>query len=79
MARSHILHDVGMTVAEGRITVLPWAATAPANHHACASLVGLTPPAGGRVAIRTGHHAAGAVSVATLGVGYVPEGRRIFT
>jgi len=76
--KSHILHDVGMTVAEGRITVL-LGRNGAGKTTTLRSLVGLTPPRSGRVAIFGQDTTRLApFRVATLGVGYVPEGRRIF-
>ncbi len=76
--KSHILHDVGLTVAEGRITTL-LGRNGAGKTTTLRSLVGLTPPRSGRV------HVFGQETtrlptyrIAGLGVGYVPEGRRIF-
>jgi branched-chain amino acid transport system ATP-binding protein len=76
--KSHILHDVGLTVAEGRVTTL-LGRNGAGKTTTLRSLVGLTPP-------RTGHVRLFGVEttrlppfrVAALGIGYVPEGRRIF-
>ncbi|MBN9510979.1 MAG: ABC transporter ATP-binding protein [Alphaproteobacteria bacterium] len=76
--KSHILHDVGLTVAEGRITTL-LGRNGAGKTTTLRSLVGLTPPRTGRVTIfgqDTTRFAP--FAVAALGVGYVPEGRRIF-
>ncbi len=76
--KSHILHDVALNVAEGRITVL-LGRNGAGKTTTLRSLVGLTPPRTGRVAIfgeDTTRRAP--YRVAALGVGYVPEGRRIF-
>jgi branched-chain amino acid transport system ATP-binding protein len=76
--KSHILHDVALSVAEGRITVL-LGRNGAGKTTTLRSLVGLTPPRSGRVIIfgqDTTRHAP--FRVAALGVGYVPEGRRIF-
>ncbi len=76
--KSHILHDVGLSVAEGRITTL-LGRNGAGKTTTLRSLVGLTPPRTGRVRIfgrdvtRTPPF-----RVAGLGVGYVPEGRKIF-
>ena len=76
--KSHILHDVGMTVAEGRITVL-LGRNGAGKTTTLRSLVGLTPPRSGRVMIFGADTTRLApFRVAALGVGYVPEGRRIF-
>ena len=76
--KSHILHDVGMTVAEGRITVL-LGRNGAGKTTTLRSLVGLTPPRSGQVTIFGADTTRLApFRVAALGVGYVPEGRRIF-
>ena len=76
--KSHILHDVGMTVAEGRITTL-LGRNGAGKTTTLRSLVGLTPPRSGRVTLFgvdiTGQPA---YRIAASGVGYVPEGRRVF-
>jgi branched-chain amino acid transport system ATP-binding protein len=76
--KSHILHDVGLTVAEGRITTL-LGRNGAGKTTTLRSLVGLTPP-------RTGHVSLFGLDItgrppywiAASGVGYVPEGRRVF-
>jgi branched-chain amino acid transport system ATP-binding protein len=76
--KSHILHGVGLTVAEGTITTL-LGRNGAGKTTTLRSLVGLTPPREGRVAIfgvETTRWPP--FRVAGLGVGYVPEGRRIF-
>jgi branched-chain amino acid transport system ATP-binding protein len=76
--KSHILHDVGMTVAEGRITVL-LGRNGAGKTTTLRSLVGLTPARTGQVTIFGQDTTRLApFRVAALGVGYVPEGRRIF-
>ena len=76
--KSHILHDLGMTVAQGRITTL-LGRNGAGKTTTLRSLVGLTPPRTGSISI-FGTEAARLPSfrVAAMGVGYVPEGRRIF-
>jgi branched-chain amino acid transport system ATP-binding protein len=76
--KSHILHDVGLVVAEGRITTL-LGRNGAGKTTTLRSLVGLTPPRSGRVRI-FGKETIGMppFRVAQLGVGYVPEGRRVF-
>ena len=76
--KSHILHDVGLAVPEGRITTL-LGRNGAGKTTTLRSLLGLTPPRTGRV------HILGRETtrlppfrIAQLGVGYVPEGRRIF-
>ncbi|WP_428538256.1 ABC transporter ATP-binding protein [Rhodopila sp.] len=76
--KSHILHDVGMTIAEGQITTL-LGRNGAGKTTTLRSLVGLTPPRSGRVSL-FGKDITGQPSyrVAASGVGYVPEGRRVF-
>jgi branched-chain amino acid transport system ATP-binding protein len=76
--KSHILHGVGLEVAEGKITAL-LGRNGAGKTTTLRSLVGLTPPREGRVTIlgtETTHWPT--YRIAELGVGYVPEGRRIF-
>jgi len=76
--KSHILHDVGLTVAEGRITAL-LGRNGAGKTTSLRSLVGLTPPRTGHVRIFGAETTRlPAFRVAALGIGYVPEGRRIF-
>jgi branched-chain amino acid transport system ATP-binding protein len=76
--KSHILHDVGLEVAEGRITTL-LGRNGAGKTTTLRSLVGLTPPRRGRVQI-FGRETTRLppYRIAALGVGYVPEGRKIF-
>jgi branched-chain amino acid transport system ATP-binding protein len=76
--KSHILHNVGLTVAEGRITAL-LGRNGAGKSTTLRSLVGLTPPRSGRVEI-FGKETTGLppYKVAQSGVGFVPEGRKIF-
>jgi len=76
--KSHILHDVGLTVEEGRITTL-LGRNGAGKSTTLRSLVGLTPPRSGRVQI-FGQETTGFAPyrIAQLGVGFVPEGRKIF-
>ena len=76
--KSHILHDVGLTVAEGRITTL-LGRNGAGKTTTLRSMVGLTPPRTGRVRIfNQDSTRLPPYRIAGLGVGYVPEGRRIF-
>jgi branched-chain amino acid transport system ATP-binding protein len=76
--KSHILHDVGLTVAEGRVTTL-LGRNGAGKTTTLRSLVGLTPPRSGRISMFGAETTRlPAFRVAALGVGYVPEGRRIF-
>lgn len=76
--RSHVLHGVGLEVGEGELVALLGRNGAGKTTTLKAAL-GLLPPRAGRVlvfgqeATRLPPH-----RVALLGVGYVPEGRRIF-
>ena len=76
--KSHILHGVGLTVDEGRITAL-LGRNGAGKSTTLRSLMGLTPPREGKVEIfgrDTTHWQP--YRIAALGVGYVPEGRRVF-
>ncbi len=76
--KSHILHGVGLTVAEGAITAL-LGRNGAGKTTTLRSLMGLTPPRQGRVTIfGTETTYWPTFRIAALGVGYVPEGRRIF-
>jgi branched-chain amino acid transport system ATP-binding protein len=76
--KSHILHGVGLEAAEGQVTAL-LGRNGAGKTTTLRSLMGLTPVREGRVTI-FGTPTTGWPSyrVAALGVGYVPEGRRIF-
>ena len=76
--KSHILHDVSLEAAEGQVTAL-LGRNGAGKTTTLRSLMGLTPPRQGRVTI-FGKDATRwpPFRVAALGVGYVPEGRRIF-
>ncbi len=76
--KSHILEDVGLTVAEGQITTL-LGRNGAGKTTTLRSLVGLTPPRSGRVSL-FGKDITGwpPYRIAASGVGYVPEGRRVF-
>lgn len=76
--KSHILRDVGFEVPEGRITTL-LGRNGAGKSTTLRSLMGLTPPRQGRVTIFGKETTRWpAYRIAALGVGYVPEGRRIF-
>jgi branched-chain amino acid transport system ATP-binding protein len=76
--KSHILHDVGLVVEEGRVTTL-LGRNGAGKTTTLRSLVGLTPPRTGQVRV-FGQVTTGLAPfrIAQKGVGYVPEGRRIF-
>lgn len=76
--KSHILHDVGISVAEGQITTL-LGRNGAGKSTTLRSLVGLTPPRSGRVTL-FGKDITGQppYRIAASGVGFVPEGRKVF-
>jgi branched-chain amino acid transport system ATP-binding protein len=76
--KSHILHGVSLAAAAGRITTL-LGRNGAGKTTTLRSLMGLTPARSGRIAI-FGEETTRwpAFRIAALGVGYVPEGRRIF-
>jgi branched-chain amino acid transport system ATP-binding protein len=76
--KSHILHGVSLDVAEGEITAL-LGRNGAGKTTTLRSLMGLTPSRKGRITIfgiDTTRWPPDRISA--LGVGYVPEGRRIF-
>ena len=76
--KSHILHGVGLEVAEGKITAL-LGRNGAGKSTTLRSLMGLTPAREGKITIfgeDTTHWPT--FRIAALGVGFVPEGRRIF-
>ena len=77
-AKSHILRDVALRVAEGKITTL-LGRNGAGKTTTLRSLMGLTPPRRGKVTI-LGRDTTRwpPYRIAALGVGFVPEGRRIF-
>ena len=76
--KSHILHDVSLVVPEGRITTL-LGRNGAGKTTTLRSVMGLTPPQRGKVTL-LGRETTQwpPFRIAGLGVGYVPEGRRIF-
>src|SRR5487761_613109 len=76
--KSHILHGVSLEAAEGQVTAL-LGRNGAGKTTTLRSLMGLTPPRDGTVTI-FGQNMTGwpPFRVAALGVGYVPEGRRVF-
>ena len=76
--KSHILHGVSLEAAEGQVTAL-LGRNGAGKTTTLRSLMGLTPPRDGSVTI-FGQNTTGwpPFRVAALGVGYVPEGRRVF-
>ena len=76
--KSHILHGVCLDVAEGEITAL-LGRNGAGKTTTLRSLMGLTPVRKGRITIfGTDTTRWPPYRIAALGVGYVPEGRRIF-
>jgi len=76
--KSHILHGVSLSVAEGKITAL-LGRNGAGKTTTLRSLMGLTPAREGKITI-FGEDTTRwpTFRVAAAGVGYVPEGRRIF-
>jgi branched-chain amino acid transport system ATP-binding protein len=76
--KSHILHGVAMTVREGELVTL-LGRNGAGKTTTLRSLIGLTRPREGTVRV-FGRDVTGwpPFRIANLGVGYVPEGRRIF-
>lgn len=76
--KSHILQGVSLTVGEGEIVTL-LGRNGAGKTTTVRSLVGLTPPRRGKIEIFGRDTTAWAAHrIAGLGVGYVPEGRKIF-
>jgi branched-chain amino acid transport system ATP-binding protein len=76
--KSHILHGVSLEVAEGKITTL-LGRNGAGKTTTLRSLMGLTPAREGAIEIfGTDTTRWPPFRIAALGVGYVPEGRRVF-
>ncbi len=76
--KSHILHGVGLTVSEGEIVAL-LGRNGAGKSTTLRSLIGLTHPRQGKITIFGQETTTWSpYRVAGLGVGFVPEGRRIF-
>ncbi len=76
--KSHILHGVSLEAAEGQVTAL-LGRNGAGKTTTLRSLMGLTAPRQGRVTVFGADTTRWPpFRVAALGVGYVPEGRRIF-
>lgn len=76
--KSHVLHGVNLKVAEGKITTI-LGRNGAGKSTTLRSLVGLTPARSGTVNIfGTDTTRLPPYAIAALGVGYVPEGRKIF-
>ncbi len=76
--KSHVLHGVSLEVGEGEIVAL-LGRNGAGKTTTLRSLIGLTPSRRGRVTM-FGQDVTGAppYRIAATGVGYVPEGRRVF-
>ena len=76
--KSHILHGVALTVKEGELVTL-LGRNGAGKTTTIRTLMGLVRPREGRIRV-FGHDVTGwpAFRIAQLGVGYVPEGRKIF-
>jgi len=76
--KSHILHGVSLKVGEGEVVAL-LGRNGAGKSTTLRSLIGLTPPRQGTVRL-FGTEVTGwpPFRIAALGLGYVPEGRRIF-
>jgi branched-chain amino acid transport system ATP-binding protein len=76
--KSHILHGVSLEVAEGKITTL-LGRNGAGKSTTLRSLMGLTPAREGQITIfGTKTTKLLPFQIAAMGVGYVPEGRRVF-
>jgi branched-chain amino acid transport system ATP-binding protein len=75
---SHILFDLSLTVETGEVVCL-LGRNGAGKTTTARSIVGLTPPRAGRITLR-GHDLVGLppYRIARLGVGFVPEDRRVF-
>jgi branched-chain amino acid transport system ATP-binding protein len=77
--RAHILADIGFEVVQGEVLVL-LGRNGAGKSTTLKSIMGLVPPVQGRILFR-GINIAGKqpFEIARLGLGYVPEERRVFT
>src|SRR6201985_817946 len=76
--KSHILHGVSLAAEAGKITAL-LGRNGPGKTTTLRSLMGLTPAREGRITIFGKDTTRWPTfRIAAMGVGYVPEGRRIF-
>jgi branched-chain amino acid transport system ATP-binding protein len=76
--KSHILHGVSLTVADQQVATL-LGRNGAGKTTTMRSLLGLTPPRSGTVRVLGQDCTAWPpYRIAALGVGYVPEGRRVF-
>src|SRR5271170_7162812 len=76
--KSHILHGVSLEAAEGQVTAL-LGRNGAGKSTTLRTLMGLTAPREGRITVfGTETTRWPPFRIAALGVGYVPEGRKIF-
>jgi branched-chain amino acid transport system ATP-binding protein len=76
--KSHILHDVSLEVGKGELVAL-LGLNGAGKSTTLRSILGLTRPRGGSITLDGGSiFGWSPYRVAKLGVGYVPEGRRMF-
>jgi branched-chain amino acid transport system ATP-binding protein len=76
--KSHILHGIGLEVADGKITAL-LGRNGAGKTTTLRSLMGLTPAREGRITMFGADTTRWPTfRIAASGIGYVPEGRRIF-
>jgi len=77
--RAHILFDVSLEAAKGEVVVL-LGRNGAGKSTTLKTLIGLVPPASGEIRfLGTRIDGMGPYRIARLGLGYVPEERRIFT
>jgi branched-chain amino acid transport system ATP-binding protein len=77
--RAHILHGVGFTMGRGEVLAL-MGRNGAGKSTTMKAVMGLVPPQAGRVTFE-GHTIVGRepFEIARLGIGYVPEERRVFS
>ncbi|MFC5420562.1 ABC transporter ATP-binding protein [Bosea eneae] len=77
--RAHILHGVGFSMARGEVLAL-MGRNGAGKSTTMKAVMGLVPPQAGRVTFE-GHPIVGRepFEIARLGIGYVPEERRVFS
>jgi len=76
--KSHILHDVGLEVGKGELVAL-LGLNGAGKSTTLRSILGLTRPRSGAIAFDgTSIFGRSPYRIARMGVGYVPEGRRMF-
>lgn len=77
--RAHILHGVGFTMGRGEVLAL-MGRNGAGKSTTMKAVMGLVPPQAGRVTFE-GHAIVGRepFEIARLGIGYVPEERRVFS